>query len=573
IGAGSQSGWDRKCAIAGAFRYDSQWEDAKMSLDRRLLRWNGWGLVDAPDLLGEKAEQFWAWAGRAFGMEPLPHTPAKDRSAIELPACRLAPGFLSELESLCGRDNVKTDHYERIWHARGRSYHDLLHLRAGHIGAAPDAVVYPETGEQVLELIRVAARENMALVPFGGGSSVVGGVTASAPDGRAGVVTVDMTRMDRLIEIDEESMRARIQAGIYGPALEESLQARGFTLGHYPQSFEYSTLGGWIAARSAGHQSNKYGKAEEWFVSARMATPRGFWDTEHFPGSAAGPQMKHLVPGSEGALGIITEATVRIHRVPEIKDYRGYLFPSFEAGVAATRDMMQSEVPTAMIRLSDLTETFFYNALDTGGAGADAPAVFCLMLVGLEGGAAEVESAREQCKTIIAGHGGFHIGEAPGRTWYTGRFLTPYLRDPLMDRGLGVDTLETAACWSSLLSLYKATAAAMEKALETNAPRSGLRSVVMAHVSHSYRDGASLYFTFVFPRDLDREVEQWLAVKRAASEAIVANGGTISHHHGIGTDHMPWLIREKGPVAMELLRAVKRVTDPKGILNPGKLLE
>jgi len=544
-----------------------------MSLDRRLLRWNGWGLVDAPDLLGEKAETFWAWAGRAFGMDPLPHTPAKDLSAIELPACRLAPGLLAELESLCGRGNVKTDHYERVWHARGRSYHDLLYLRAGHIGAAPDVVVYPETGEQVLELIRFAVRENTALVPFGGGSSVVGGVNASVPGGWAGVITVDMTHMDQLIEIDAESMRARIQAGMYGPALEAALQARGFTLGHYPQSFEYSTLGGWIAARSAGHQSNKYGKAEEWFVSARLATPWGFWETEHFPGSAAGPQMKNLVPGSEGTLGIITEAVVHIHRVPETKDYRGYLFPGFEAGIAAARDMMQNEIPTAMIRLSDLTETFFYNALDTGGAGADAPAVFCVMLVGLEGETARIESAREQCKAIVAKHGGFHIGETPGKTWYTGRFLTPYLRDPLLDRGLGVDTLETATRWTNLLPLYQATVAAMEKALEENAPRPGLRNVVMAHVSHSYRDGASLYFTFVFPRSLDREVGQWLAVKRAASEAIVANGGTISHHHGIGTDHTPWLGREKGPIAMELLRAIKRTADPKGVLNPGKLFE
>jgi len=543
-----------------------------MSLDRRSLRWNGWGLVDAPDILGAKAETFWTWAGRAFGMDPLPRTPAKELSEIALPAGRLAPRHLEHLAAILGARHAKTDDYERAWHARGRSYHDLLHLRAGHIDAAPDMVAYPGNGDQVLALVRFAARENVALVPFGGGSSVVGGVTASAGAGQAGVITVDMTRMDRLLDIDEESMRARIQAGMYGPALEEALQARGFTLGHYPQSFEYSTLGGWIAARSAGHQSNKYGKAEEWFVSARLATPQGFWTTEGFPGSAAGPQLKNLVPGSEGTLGIITEATVRIHRAPEVKDYRGYLFPSFEAGVAATREMMQGDIPTAMIRLSDLAETFFYNALDTGGAGADAPAVFCVMLVGLEGDAATVEAAREQCKALITKHGGFHIGETPGQTWYTGRFLTPYLRDPLMDRGLGVDTLETATHWLNLLPLYRATVAAMTKALDKNAPRPGLRHVVMAHVSHAYRDGASLYFTYVFPRALDREIDQWLAVKCAASEAIVANGGTISHHHGIGTDHLPWLAREKGTFNMDLLHAMKRTADPQGVLNPGKLL-
>ncbi len=544
-----------------------------MSLDRRSLRWNGWGLVDAPDLLGDKAETFWAWAGRSFGMDPLPRTPAKELSEIVLPAWRLASRYAEDLAGIVGTERIKSDVYERAWHARGRSYHDLLLLRAGLIDAAPDVVVYPENEGQVLELVRFAARENIALVPFGGGSSVVGGVTALALAGQAGVITVDMTLMDQLLDIDEEALVARIQPGMYGPALEEALQARGFTLGHYPQSFEYSTLGGWIAARSAGHQSNKYGKAEEWFASARLATPHGIWITEGFPGSAAGPQLRNLVPGSEGTLGIITEATVRIHRVPEMKDYRGYLFPSFEAGVAATREMMQSEIPTAMIRLSDLTETFFYNALDTGGAGADSPAVFCVMLVGLEGGVSTVVTAREQTKAVIQKHGGFPIGETVGKTWYMGRFFTPYLRDPLLDRGLGVDTLETAARWTDLLPLYRATIAAMERALEENAPTPGLRNVVMAHVSHSYRDGASLYFTFVFARALDREVEQWLAVKRAASEAIIANGGTISHHHGIGMDHLPWLAREKGPFNMDLLRAVKHVADPEGVLNPGKLFE
>lgn len=544
-----------------------------MALDRRTLRWNGWGLNDAPDILGEKAEMFWAWAGRSFGMESLPHTPAAELAEITLPAWRLSPQYLHDLVDIFGTERIKSDVYERAWHARGRSYHDLLHLRAGRIDTAPDVVVYPGTEEQVLELAALAARENIALVPFGGGSSVVGGVTASARAEQAGVITVDMTMMDQLLDIDEEALVARIQAGMYGPALEAALQSRGFTLGHYPQSFEYSTLGGWVAARSAGHQSNKYGKAEDWFVSARLATPHGIWVTEGFPGSAAGPQLKNLVPGSEGTLGIITEATVRIHRVPETKDYRAYLFPSFEAGVAATREMMQSGIPTAMIRLSDLTETFFYNALDTGGAGADSPAVFCVMLIGLEGDAATVESAREQTKAAVTKQGGFHIGETAGKTWYTGRFLTPYLRDPLLDRGLGVDTLETATRWSNLLPLHRATVAAMERALEQNAPQPGLRSVVMAHVSHSYRDGASLYFTFVFPRAPGREIEQWLAVKRAASEAIVAHGGTISHHHGIGTDHLPWFAGEKGPFNMELLHAVKQTVDPQGILNPGKLFE
>jgi len=279
--------------------------------------------------------------------------------------------------------------------------------------------------------------------------------------------------------------------------------------------------------------------------------------------------------GSEGVLGIITEAEFRIHPVPEVKDYRGYVFPEFSAGVAAIREMMQANVPTAMIRLSDPDETFFYNALDSGGAGVDEgdQAVFCLMLVGLEDDQATVDDALMRSRAIIERHGGMHMGEAPAETWYKGRFETPYLRDPLMDRGIGVDTLETATRWSNIVHLHDVTRSSIMSTLADNPAARGVRGIVMSHVSHSYRDGASLYFTFVFPRDLDREVEQWLAVKKAASDAIIANGGTITHHHGIGTDHLPWFPTEKGPIGLAALKAIKQRLDPTGVMNPGKLIE
>ena len=543
-----------------------------MSIDRRKLRWNGWGWVDAPDMLGDKADAVWAWVARTVGVDPLPSTPAKPLATIALPTSRLESGAVSRLRDLLAADRVMTDDYERAFHARGKSYHDLLHVRAGRIETAPDAVLYPTSPDEVLAIVQLAARENIAVIPFGGGSSVVGGVTPLTGGGCKAAITVDMTLMDQIIDIDETSLVANVQAGVYGPQLEDALQARGFTLGHYPQSFEFSTLGGWIAPRSAGHQSNKYGKAEHWLVSARVATPRGLWRTEGFPGSAAGPQLRDIVAGSEGVLGIITDAGVKIHRAPEVKDYRGYVFSSFEAGIDATRDMMQSGVATAMIRLSDLSETFFYNALDTGGAGADAPAVFCVMLVGLEGDKPEAGHALERSREIIKKHGGLHMGETLGKSWYEKRFLTPYLRDPMMDRGLGVDTLETATRWSNIVHLHATVAKTIENALAANASAPGARGIVMAHVSHCYRDGASLYFTFAFPRALDREVEQWLAVKKAASDAIIANGGTISHHHGVGTDHLPWIAEEKGPIAMDILKSLKRQLDPTNIMNPGKLL-
>lgn len=543
-----------------------------MGIDRRKLRWNGWGWVEAPDVLGDKADAVWAWVARTMGLGALPSTPAKPLAEISLPAPRLDSGLIAQLRKTLAPDRVKTDDYERAYHARGRSYHDLLYLRAGRLETAPDAVLYPTSAEETLAVVQFAAREHVAVTPFGGGSSVVGGVTPLVKDDQKGVVTVDMTLMDQILEIDEAALVARVQAGIYGPQLEDALQAKGFTLGHYPQSFEFSTLGGWIAPRSAGHQSNKYGKAEHWLVSARVATPQGLWETEGFPGSAAGPQARDLIAGSEGVLGIITDAVIKIHRVPAVKDYRGYLFSSFEAGVGATQEMMQSDVPTAMIRLSDLSETFFYNALDTGGAGADSPAVFCLMLVGLEGDETEVDHARGRSQTVVKKHGGIHMGEKLGKTWYEGRFYTPYLRDPMLDRGLGVDTLETATRWSNIVRLHDIVTNTIEEALAANAAAPGARGIVMAHVSHSYRDGASLYFTFAFPRAPGREIEQWLAVKKAASDAIVANGGTISHHHGIGTDHMAWIAQEKGPIGMDALRAVKERVDPDGVMNPGKLV-
>ena len=544
-----------------------------MSIDRHKLRWNGWGWIEGPDVLGDKAEAVWDWMGKVLGVDPLPSTPAKPLSETALPKIRLDAALIDRLKQLLAPDRVKTDDYERVFHARGKSYHDLLHLRAGRLETAPDVVVYPTSGEECLALVRFAAAESVALIPYGGGSSVVGGVTAEAGAGQQGAMTVDTTLMDQVLGIDGESLVACVQAGIYGPQLEDALQASGYTLGHYPQSFEFSTLGGWIAPRSAGHQSNRYGTAEEWLVSAKVATPQGLWTTEGFPGSACGPQMRDVIAGSEGVLGVITEAEVRIHPAPEVKDYRGYVFPEFEAGVAALREMMQRGVPNAMVRLSDAPETFFYNALDSGGGGTDASEVkFCLMLVGLEGDKASVDAALERSQAIIKGHGGMHMGTAPGEHWYQTRFETPYLRDPMMDRGLGVDTLETCTRWSNVLRLHDVVCQAISDALEANAAGTGARAIVMSHLSHSYADGSSLYFTFAFPRDLDRDIEQWLAVKQAASDAITVHGGTISHHHGVGTDHLPWLAREKGPVGAAVLSSIKAQVDPTGVLNPGKLI-
>jgi alkyldihydroxyacetonephosphate synthase len=556
-----------------------------MIMDRKNLRWNGWGLNTQPNPLPDDAPQ-WDWIRETLGLSTLPATPALPLSQIHLAPSLLSNAAIERLRAIVGEANLRLDDYERVFHARGKSYHDLLYLRAGRLDMLPAAVVYPRNADEVLAVVKYAAGENISLVPFGGGSSVVGGVNAASRSMSDPVLTLDTTLMSRVLQIDKLSMTARIEAGIYGPALEKALQAHGVTLGHYPQSFEYSTLGGWIAARGAGQQSNRYGKAEHWLVSAKLATPLGFWTTESSPASAAGPDLNEIVAGSEGILGVICDATIRIHPVPVRQDYRGYLFRSFASGIDAARRLAQSDIPTAMVRLSDAPETHFLQAFGSrkpqGSLKSHLQKRYlkwrgfdeepCLMLIGHEGEREIVANAQRESEKLCRSLGALALGQSSGEKWMQGRFASPHLRDPLMDRGIGVDTLETATRWSNVQTLYEKVTSVIGAALGANMPESSARGIVMTHLSHSYPDGASLYFTYVFPRQLGRDVEQWQAVKRAASDAIASHGGTISHHHGVGIDHAPWLAEEKGEIGLAIFKALKRELDPAGIMNPGKLI-
>jgi alkyldihydroxyacetonephosphate synthase len=561
-----------------------------MTIDRTSLRWNGWGPATQQDAF-PKESPAWQWIADALGINtPLPETPATPLEKCTLPSSGLDGETRLELERIVGANQVHTGDYERAFHARGKSYHDLLHVRAGNLSNAPDAVVYPRSEDETQRLVEFAAARDIVLVPFGGGSSVVGGVTGREQGEKRLCITVDTTLMTSLLSIDETAMTATAQAGIYGPALDKALASQGVRLGHYPQSFEYSTLGGWVAARGAGQNSIRYGRADKWLVSAHVATPSGLWRTEATPGSAAAPNLNQMVAGSEGTLGIITEATFKVHSLPDTEDYRGYLFRTFAEGADAIRRIVQSEIPTAMLRLSDADETFFFRTL--GGIGkehglkdnlaeaylrlrgyADRP---CGLIVGLEGSAANVSHARDRVARIMSACGGLHVGRSPGTSWKAGRFHGPMVRDPMMDHGLGVDTLETSTFWSNIQTLHSAVREAIDTSIRETLDDPSARGIVMAHISHAYPDGASLYFTFVFPRRLNKglegEVAQWLTIKRAASDAIAAHNGTISHHHGVGTDHAPWLGQEKGPVGMQMLGAVKQSLDPKRVMNPGKVL-
>lgn len=556
--------------------------------EREKLRWNGWGQRAVTFDAKGRDQALWALIGRSVGLEQLPDTKPVALDRVDVPAIALTPPMLEALGVIISPDRVLVDVYERCFHALGRSYHDLLRLRSGALTSVPDVVVYPKHSGEILDLLSFCDRERIAVVPFGGGSSVVGGINATKAADQIGVMTVDMTRMNRILDVDPISRTATIESGAYGPHLEAELQSRGFTLGHFPQSFEYSTLGGWIAAQSAGQLSNRYGVASDFLVSAKLATPRGELRTLSFPASAAGPDLNRMIAGSEGILGIITEATVKIHPVPGAREFAAFIVRDFETGVSTVRALVQAEVGAAMIRLSDAEETHFFEtfrqALEpTRGARKWAGRAArmmgfgeskCLLVVGLEGNKASVRAALARTLVIATRSGGLFVGSKPGESWWKRRFEMPYLRDPLMDRGMGVDTLETSTEWVNVPRLERAVRQALERAMASLG--GGRRGIVMTHISHSYVDGASLYFTFVFARDpsglVERDIAEWRVIKENASRAITEHGGTISHHHGVGIDHAHWLPAEKGRLGIEMLTAMKSAADPHGIMNPGKLL-
>lgn len=552
--------------------------------ERTKLKWNGWGWQHQNYDFGSAEPQFWQFIQSELGLRTLVHTPALRLEDLVLPPHRLNARQLEQLQSGLRPEQIQTSPFERVFHARGRSYTDLLDLRMGRLPELPDAVLYPESTTEIEAILDFARQEHLALIPFGGGSSVVGGVNAARRNAQHGILTLDLSHLNRLLKLDPHSQTARFECGIYGPSLENILQARGFTLGHSPQSFEFSTLGGWIAARGAGDRSNRYGKMEEMLVSARVLTPQGNWRSLDFPASAAGPDLNHLIAGSEGLFGVITDATVKIHPLPRARHATGFLFHSFAEGVEALRTLSQSAHPPAMLRLSDESETRFLSRFRTSSnttshsaralkkvltwqGYAQNPA---LLLLGLEGEHSEVWPVLPLLSKTCLQYRGFPLGPKAGESWHQSRYNTPYLRDALMNRGVGVETLETATTWSRLLELYQALKQTLTETINAPLAEFGERGFVMTHISHTYADGASLYFTFAFPMLAGREWQQYQAIKTAACDTIVQHGGTLSHHHGLGAAHAPWLLQEKGELGLGILQAIKTYLDPEAILNPGK---
>ena len=490
--------------------------------------------------------------------------PALDLVALDVRPSRLTPHELAALA--CDYD---LDDLTRLRCSGGFSFTDLCHRRWPH-GEVPavDVVALPQSHEQVRSLLDLATAKGWALVPFGGGTSVVNGIDVSER------ITVGMAfwRMNAIRGLDAESGEVIVQPGITGPELERQLAARGFTWSHLPQSWERASVGGYVATRSSGQASTGYGRSDATVTRLRVATPAGDFTLGKGPASAAGPDLRQVFLGSEGAFGVITEIGLRVRPVPEKQVYDGVLFPTFAAGTRAFKQLLQERTPADVMRLSDADESAVNLAM--AGMSGVKKAAFdrytrlrkvdggCLAIVGWEGPARVVKARRGHAHAVFGRYGGVNLGGLVGKAWRKGRYSGPYLRDDLLDAGYLVETLETANEWSRLDATYDAVHSALRSALGN--------CVIGTHLSHIYPTGASLYFTVIAVLDED-PVAQWRSAKTAAMDALVASGATITHHHAVGRDHAPWLPAEIGASGVDLLRAIKAHLDPDGLMNPGVL--
>jgi alkyldihydroxyacetonephosphate synthase len=524
----------------------------------------------------------WPWIAKKLGVASTSPTAAHvDLTSIQMAPSRASATLLSELDQILKREQIKLDPLERLLHSYGKSFPDLFYVRSGLLRRAPDAVLLPDSHEQVEALVRLASQRNFCLIPFGGGTNIVGAINPAADEARP-ILTLSLRNMNRLISLDPESRTATIQAGALGPKLESDLAARGHSLGHYPDSFEYSTLGGWLATRSAGMQSDAYGRIEDMVVSIKMVTPVGTIVTKPVPASSAGPDLNRIMIGSEGILGVITEATVRVHKAPAVKDYRGYLFRSFADGVRGIQECLDRGFAPSMVRLQDGGESelaFNMKAPAQGLAGWIQGSMKswlrsrgygepCILIAGFEGEERAIAAARHSVARVLKRHGGFSLGKSVGNTWSSDKFNIPYLRDYIMDYGCMADVAETSTLWSNVLPLYAGTVEAV-KARFREEDGTGY---IGCHISHTYKTGVCLYFTFAARQPKGKEIEHYYGYKRLLTDTIIGLGGTLSHHHAVGTEHRPWIQQEICPAGLQALSALKTSLDPKCVLNPGKLL-
>ncbi len=531
-----------------------------------MRRWNGWG-DDATGMeLGASA--------RAMLAEKLgPGRPAPDAIREQMhervPGSRLAPQRL-----------IQTDPAARFGAALGESYADGLRKRMGELPPVPDGVAFPESGAQVRELLDLAQASDWIVIPFAGGTSVAGHL--DCPLAARPVLSVNLTRMNRMLHLERTSQLATFEAGTPGPLVESQLRAQGYTLGHFPQSFEYSTVGGWVVTRSSGQQSLRYGRIEQLFAAGRLEAPAGSLIIPTLPAASAGPDLRELVLGSEGRFGILTEATLRVSRLPEHESFHAIFLPHWDGAETAVRELVQGKLPLSMMRLSNATET----ETNLGLAGHErligtierylgwrgCAGGKCMLMLGVTSDASTARHALREARRLLARHGGVWIGTVMGSQWAANRFKGPYLRNTLWDLGYCADTIETAVDWPRVKDLMLA----MEQCARDAFAHYGERVHAFSHLSHVYPQGSSIYCQFVWAKaggGFAPNLERWQRLKSAVAASVAAHGGTVSHQHGVGRDHAAHLHQEKGPLGMATLAALCQHFDPKKIMNPGKLLQ
>ncbi|SNY52843.1 alkyldihydroxyacetonephosphate synthase [Pseudomonas sp. LAMO17WK12:I10] len=530
-----------------------------------MRRWNGWGEQSTVVELPAQGAGFLAQrigTGRRLADASL------EAALARVPPSRLRPHALYSIEAP-----------DRLLHARGQSLPDWLALREGTLERYPDGVAFPDSAEQVRQLLALAEQQDLCLIPYGGGTSVAGHI--NPPVSTRPVLTVSMARMNRLLELDESSLIATFGPGASGPQVESQLRARGYTLGHFPQSWELSTLGGWVASRSSGQQSLRYGRIEQLFAGGTLETFAGPLQIPAFPASAAGPDLREVVLGCEGRFGIISTVKVRVSALVDDERFYGVFLPDWPKALQAIRQLAQARVPLSMLRLSNAVETetqlalaghprqiaWLEKYLKLRGAGQGK----CLLTFGVTGNRQQNALSLRQARQHLKAFGGVFTGTLLGNKWAHNRFRFPYLRESLWHAGYVVDTLETATDWSNVDNLLQR----IEDSLRDCLAAEGERVHVFTHLSHVYGEGSSIYTSYVFrpAADYPATLARWKALKHAASQTIVEHGGTISHQHGVGKDHAPYLVHEKGELAIAALRSLSRHFDPAGRLNPGTLLE
>ena len=549
-----------------------------------MKRWNGWG--DEKNNFGlELTKTSQDYIENILGKsEPLPEI-SLDEAIAKVPKSRAPHHRL-----------INTDAEVRLRHCRGQSIPDWLATHSGEFGTFPDGVAFPSTTVEVQELLLFVKQENLIVIPYGGGTSVCGHINPE--ENERPIITIALSKMDKLIAFDKQSQIATFGAGTLGPDVEKQLSAHGYTLGHFPQSWELSTVGGWVASRSSGQQSLRYGRIEKMFAGGNIETLQGSLNIPTFPASSAGPDVREMILGSEGRMGIITEVKMRVAKIAEQEKFYVAFFPSWQVGMDATRDITQNGIQLSMMRLSNEVETASHLKLaghDTavkylekylslrgiskinnkGNTHVDNKTMFTF---GITGSKAQCKSALKITKQFISKHKGVYIGTALGKHWQHSRFRSPYLRQGFWDAGIIVDTMETCLDWSAVPAAIKGMESDIANALklDANAPGSIDEKIhVFTHLSHFYGQGCSVYTTFLFRMDenYDKTMQRWLKLKAAGAQAIVKHGGTISHQHGVGKDHAPYLAAEKGELGIKAIQELCQLFDPEQRMNPGKLVK